>query len=261
MTSFFKICGLMSASFIASLVIMQPLQAASSFNSTSTVNFTLTNIANLTNSGDLTSLDVNGAFSLDNNSTVTSNAILLDYTSTSLSNPVTAGSSFSQSFGASGNVSNNNATAYFLAARDPQSILDPNLANLFLRNNSLTDSYQIDIALDYSLSANAGGDFANTDISLEYYSLNSVEFSGFDIAYASAFLSPYGETRSNSVLLSLILAPGAIEALYTDVTINGYIEASASPVPLPAAVWMFLSALMAIRLSMRRGSVPSPIMA
>lgn len=260
MTSFFKIGGLMSASFIASLVIMKPLHAASSFNSTSQVNFTLTNIANLTNSGDLTSLDATGVFSLDNSSTITSNAILLDYTSTSISNPAAAGSSFGQSFGASGNVSNNNATAYFLATQGPQSILDPSLANLFLKNNSATDTYQIDITLDYSLSANASGDFANTDISLEYYSLNSLEFSGFDFAYASAFLSPYGETRSNSVLLSLILAPGAMEALYTDVTINGYIEAAASPVPLPAAVWMFLSALIAIRLNMKRGSGPSPIM-
>jgi hypothetical protein len=254
MTSFKKKCGLLSATFIASFVSMQPLQAASSFNSSSEVSFTLMGIANLTNSGDLSNLDVSGAFSLDTSSSITSNSILLNYNSTSLANPVAAGDGFSQSFGVSGSVSNTNATAYFLAARDPQAALDPNLANLFLRNNSLTDVYQIDIALDYSLTANASGDFANTDISLDYYSLNTPAFSGFDYAYASAFLSPYGETISNSAFLSLILAPGEMDALFTDVTINGYIEASASPVPLPPAIWPFLTGLFTLMMRIKRRS-------
>ncbi|NOT10789.1 MAG: hypothetical protein HOP23_02980 [Methylococcaceae bacterium] len=243
MKLFTQFCGLFSTAIFALFFLMHPVYAASSFNTNSLVSFTLTGITNLTTPGDLTDLEVAGSFALDNGSIVTSSPILLDYIPGSLSSPVNPGNTFSQTFGASGSVSNDNATAYFLATRDPLLSGDPSLANLFLRNNSLTDSYQLGITLDYTLSASASGDVANTDVSLDYYSLNSPSFEGFALAAASAFIAPFGETTSNSVFLSLTLNPGDFEALSADVTINGYIQA-ASPVPLPAAFWLFFSALL-----------------
>jgi hypothetical protein len=113
---------------------------------------------------------------------------------------------------------------------------------LAFQNASSTDDYNIDLSLSYELTANASGDNAFTDVTLNYYN-ESQSFLGTDYAQASTPASVFGNLL-NSHNFNFILASGQYETLYVDAGITGTLEAS--PVPVPSALWLFGSALLAI---------------
>jgi hypothetical protein len=123
--------------------------------------------------------------------------------------------------------------------------------DLHFDNASADTSYDVEVSLAYDLtsyaSANvAGGDVADTDILLSFYN-NDNSFSGEDYVSSYANLSSQLDTilqSGSSGVFSFTLAPGASETFFTDVKMTANLEAS--PVPIPAAIWLFGSALMAI---------------
>ncbi len=112
--------------------------------------------------------------------------------------------------------------------------------------NDSSDSYDIGLTLSYDLSANAAGsDGAFTDITLNYYN----EDESFSNAVSPAYIQASTEAlapalcKIHTLSISIFLPSGA-ETLYVDAGITGALQAS--PVPVPSAIWLFASALLAI---------------
>jgi hypothetical protein len=230
---------------LATLTI-QNAQAAANFSSYATVTYTIDSLSNLTNAGDFSGLDIGGSFVLAPNGvsqyitgTGSVTASAFDAEPTAITAAV--GSSYTRTFQLDGSASNNgfvftNYLAYF----------DTAFSNL-----SATDSYNVGLTLSYTLSASATGDEALTDVvvnySAEHYNAAfdmtadptffGADYAGTNQSLSTAFLL-------NSQAFNFTLAPGEFEALYASAGINGTLQAS--PVPLPSAVWLFASALLAI---------------
>ena len=116
---------------------------------------------------------------------------------------------------------------------------------LAFANESL-DSYDIGLTLAYDLSTNAAGsDGAFTDITLNYFNEDE-SFSDADSpAYIQASTEALGTgSLQNSHTFIFNLPALGAETLYVDAGITGALEAS--PVPVPSAIWLFASALLAI---------------
>jgi hypothetical protein len=122
--------------------------------------------------------------------------------------------------------------------------------DLNFSNASLDTSYVVEVSLAYDLTSNssanvAGGDFADTDILLNYYNDDN-SFSGEDNVSSYANLSSQLGTilqSGSSGVFSFTLAPGASETFYTDVKMTANLEA-VSAVPIPGAIWLFGSGLL-----------------
>ena len=107
----------------------------------------------------------------------------------------------------------------------------------FTNQNSLTRS--ISLTLNYALVASASGQFADSSVSLDYYMDSDPSVNVFLNA------SVFGQAKAadnGSKAITFNLDPGETKTFYSDVTINGNVLAS--PVPLPAAVWLFLTGLL-----------------
>jgi hypothetical protein len=206
-------------------------QAISSFSSSTEITYTINSITNLDNAGGFTGLSIDGSFSLDNFNSFTSTT---GNGSTSAS-PASAGptslapivgSSFSETFLANGSATNGSANASYLG-----------LYGLEFDNIS-SDSFQISVQVNYLLTANASGDNADTTILLDYFNADEAFF-GNASAFASVPLTP-SDIISNSVTYNFTLAANSFDALYVDANIEGNLV---STVPLPAAFWLFATAL------------------
>ncbi len=222
----------------ALLLLLTPLavQATSVFNSTVTLTYTIDEIINKTNPGTSDGLTVTGNFMLDQSSSEIFIPVGSDGTATKLTelpdySVDTVTDSFSHTMHVSGNASNGSLDAAYLG-----------LYELSFENQS-ADEFEIKLTLDYSLRAEVSGDYAESDIIFDYYN----EAGGFEsdidgiLAYASA---PYDllQTLPGTASHSFTLAAGEFEAIYADASISGSLEAS--PVPVPGALILFLSAVM-----------------
>lgn len=109
-------------------------------------------------------------------------------------------------------------------------------------NNSATVSYTIDMQLNYDLAVFTSGEFADSDIVADFSDqagwLENV------YVYAATYDAPASGAYGAVVVPSFSLAPGEIKTFYADVVIGGNLYAS--PVPLPAAAWLFLSGLLGV---------------
>jgi len=225
----------------------QNAQASATFSSYATVTYTINNITNLTHAGDFSGLiyDANnpasggiaGSFDLapgQDISTITGDGSVIPSlagTGTSFLNPAN-GSSYSRTFQLDGAANNDGfVTANYLA-----------WFGLAFQNASATDDYNIDLTLSYDLAANAGGDNAFTDVTLNYYN-ESQSFYGTDYVQATTQALTFGNLP-NSQNYNFTLASGQYDTLYVDAGITGALQAS--PVPVPSALWLFGSALLAI---------------
>lgn len=220
---------------------IQSAQALSSFNSSAAVTYTLNSINNLTNSGSVAGLTITGAYDLDAFST----SEFFTGDGTASASPLAtgpnvltavAGSSFTETMLASGNAGIGSVDAFYLG-----------LFGLNFDNTS-TDTFQISVQLDYALSTNSNGENAASDIILDYYN-ELDDFGGFDsVAAATPFTLSDSSSANPSVIYSFTLNGNSFDALYVDAAFSGTLI-STTPVPVPAALWLFGSALCSLPLS------------
>lgn len=211
-------------------------QASSSFNSQATLDFTINNIANVTNPGDLSGLAILGSFTQAGSPTsylsVTGDGSLVADNPDFVSLPVTLGSPLVSTFAVNGNVSDgtvDSSTAGWYT--------------LMFNNSSATDDYNVNLTLAYNLLANVGGQFADSDVIVDAYSDSNPSL-GSDFINASMFALQNAVANNAFPQFTLDIAPGTSLGLYVDVTVRGDLQAS--PVPLPAAIWSFLAGLLSI---------------
>lgn len=110
--------------------------------------------------------------------------------------------------------------------------------SLGFTNQSLS-AMSVSLTLNYALATAVSGQFADSSVSLDYYMNNDPS--------ANVFLnaSVFGQTstaNNDAKIITFNLDPGSTQTFHSDVTINGNV--SASPVPLPAALWLFLTGLL-----------------
>ncbi|MCX8050107.1 MAG: VPLPA-CTERM sorting domain-containing protein [Methylohalobius sp.] len=138
------------------------------------------------------------------------------------------GQSATALFSARGEVNNGEVTAQHVG-----------LFRLALANTSSADTYQVSFGLDFSLSASATGQGAESQVSLEYF-LEDPN-TKYIQAYAHYLVGP-NDLISDGDTWLLTLAPGEERVLTAQAGIYGNLQA----VPLPAAAWLFLTAGAAI---------------
>ena len=216
----------------------QNVQAAATFSSYATVTYTIDSITNAANPGNFSGLGITGSFALVPDqyiSTITGEGSVTSHLVDAGSTTLTPGvdSSYSRTFRLDGVASNGGLVeANFLAG-----------FALAFRNTS-TESYDIGLTLSYEISSNAGGDNAFTDVTLIYYNEDE-SFSNFaSPAYIQASTEAFGTAfLQNSHAFNFTLAPDGSETLSVDAGITGTLQAA--PVPVPSAIWLFGSALLA----------------
>ena len=222
-----------------SLLSVQEAQAASAFASHATLTYTLGSITNLNpdHPNDLTGLQIFGSFEQANppdsyiattgDGTITAN-------NPSVSIPVSLASGFSHSFEIIGGVNDGTADTSQLGWFG----LDFN--NTSDTSTSSADTYSVEVTLGYQLHAETSGEYANNNVYLDYFNTDS-SFAGSDFISASVFALVNVTQLGSSGVYSFNLGPGASQSLYADATITGNLKSS--PVPLPAAFWLFLSGI------------------
>lgn len=199
--------------------------AVSSFDSSATLSYTINSIVNLDNPGDLTGLTVNGGFELDDSQTYT------EYTGNGTSSishsdwyygPV-EGNVFSKTFSLSGSAGNGDVTSNYLVFFDLEFI------------NASNDSFAIDVDFAYTLSVDTVGENTFNEVFLDYGELLTNQYFFEDI---SAFATGGGQlTGSHNFSFTL----GAFEEQLILADVNQF--GTVSAVPVPAAFWLFGSAL------------------
>ena len=110
--------------------------------------------------------------------------------------------------------------------------------SLGFTNQSLS-AMSVSLTLNYALAAAASGQYADGSVSLDYSMDNSPSVNVF------LNTSVFGQTNAedkDAKIITFNLDPGTTQTFHSDVTLNGTV--SASPVPLPAAVWSFLAGLL-----------------
>lgn len=202
------------------------VHAVSSFGSSSTLTYTINSIVNMDNPGDLSGLTINGIFELDDSQTYT------EYTGNGASSishsgwyygPV-EGNVFSKTFSLSGSVGNGDVTSNYLVMYRLEFINDSN------------DRFEIDVDFDYALSVNTIGEEVFNEIYLDYweepltYQDDFEEISSFETG---------GDQLTGSHKFLFMLGAFEEQLILADVKHSGTVSA----VPVPAAIWLFGSAL------------------
>lgn len=204
---------------------VQTAHAVSSFNGNVSITYTINSITNLNNPGSLEGLELNGQFELDDGQTFTEN---YGNAGSSIAHsewfygPI-EDNVFSRTFSLSGYAGNGEAAASYLA-----------MFGLEFVNNS-SDAFDIDVEFAYSLSAEAAGDNAYTEIMMDYWDDLT---GGGDFVELSAYATG-NDQLFDSALFQFSLFANETQAILADVGVEGAVSA----VPVPAAIWLFGSAL------------------
>ena len=109
-----------------------------------------------------------------------------------------------------------------------------------LHNNS-SDTYQLDLTVNSTLSTLATGEFAESTMSF------TTENLGTDLEFVDVYSHHQTGIQDNysyQAPVQLILAPGEDMDIYSAIEFSG--SASASPVPLPGSFWFFGLGLLSI---------------
>jgi len=139
--------------------------------------------------------------------------------------------SFSQSMQIDGTVSNGDIESYYF------------FSSLLAFESLSSDDYIIDYIVNYSLSATtSNGASATTTISGDNIGLPDDGWGG----YIEVGTDSDSFSDSATKTLSLFLASEDIAEFYSETVFDGNASATASPVPLPGAVWLFLAGLLAL---------------
>ena len=220
-----------------SLLTVQTAQASSTFSSNATVTYTIT--------GNVSGVQIQGLFkqaappdyyvATSGDGTVTANNPDVG--------PIVIGgsNSFSNNFAVSGSVNNGTVTSHHQGNFDVKF------------TNTDTVSHLINVKLDYQLNAAASGEFADSNVTVDYFNGNN-SFTGQDAVNASVFALANVSKSGSSGLFNFTLAPNVSEHLYAYLTINGNLEAA--QVPVPGAFWLFASAMAGMGVIGRRKNKP-----
>ncbi len=230
------ILGLTALTFLG--ISTHSVKASSIFTGNANLSYTITSIINQTSPGtSFNNILYSGSSVMDafSGSIITGNG---NVTPTYSSDPIpttqsalSANFSFTESMLIDGTVSNGDIDSFYL-----------NTSDIFLHNIS-TDTYVINYTVDYNLSVLTSGEFADATLSLSDINLgipgNYVE------AYSNSLISN-SATVTDSLLLSITLGAGTTTIFSSELAFSGTAVASASPVPIPGAVWLFSAGLMAL---------------
>lgn len=218
-----------------SVLPLQIVQASSAFNSTAAITYNIDSILNTTtNSNDATGLSITGGFSLDTFSsyigispTSDGNATPLSSISDEFVNPVSG--AFGKTLNVNGSVNDGSVDAFYLG------LFDLNFVN------QSSDTFQIQVTLNYDLSAVANGQFAESTVQLDFFD----DLGNFDsgiAGYAVYATTPFvSDQLQGSAVYTFNLEGFGANGIYADIGISSYAEAS--PVPLPGAFVLFASAV------------------
>ena len=223
-----------------SLLTVQAAHASSAFTSSATLTYTINSITNNTTPGNLTALAVQGTFQQAG----TPDSFIFttgDGSVTANNPPLSIGGGFSKTFAVNGTVTDGTVGSHHLGWYD------------LGFNNTGGDSYTIGVTLAYQLNAAVSGQFADSDVTVDYFN-NDNSFAGHDFVNASLFGMTNASKSGASGLFSFTLGPNASEGLYADVAINGNLQ---SAVPVPGAVWLFGSAVVGMGAIGRRKNTAS----
>jgi hypothetical protein len=231
-----RLLPVLGIAFLMSLPV-QTVQALSTVNSFANLAFTINNISVLSGSGDLSGLEIGDIFEM----------------TPSESEPISGSGS--------NTVLPDNSGPYnkrFTLLSDLQNgflnYSEDALIGLSFLNSTSDTSYAVQVTLDYSLSVDSNAntatesDSAYTEVMLNYFN-SDASFSGTDFNTSWANSSEHIgalQVYGSSGLFSFTLAPDDVEVLFADVRISGTMNASVVPVPVPAAFWMFASALLGL---------------
>lgn len=199
--------------------------AVSSFDNSATLTYTINSIVNMDNPGDLSGLTINGFFELDDSQTET------EYTGNGTSSishsdwyyGPAVGNVFSKTFSLSGSVGNGDVFSNYFFFFDLEFV------------NASNDSFAIDVDFAYTLSVNTVGENAANEIYLDYGELLTNDAFFRDI---SAFATGSDQV-TESHTFSFTLGAFEEQLIWADVMQRGTVSA----VPVPAAIWLFGSAL------------------
>ena len=218
------------------LLTIDIAQASNSqFSSSANVSFTITNITNLVAPGVVLEdeLGIVSFFEQDSYSSafLSGDAVINDQNSPidGESLPLVAGSVFSKSFSISAGANNGSVDSNHLGYFGLALINSP---------DSLGE-YQVDFELSYSLFSSASGQYADTGVSMEYFSEEDTSFYGSEYIIHSAVFGLPSASANNSGQFSIVLTPGSAVFYLAEAVITGNL--TAAPVPLPATAWLFLS--------------------
>lgn len=222
------------------LIGLSNAQASSEFSSYATIGFSIEGISNVTDFngiGVITSdLGISGSFEQDVSSydNLTGDALINDLNPDEFGEiPPLVGTSYEHTFSIFGNVNNGSAASYHLG-----------LYGFTLFNQSDIDTYTFNLGFSYLLSASASGENSDTDVFIDYFSDEDLSFTGSDhLNHSSVFSGPVADV-GNSGPFNITLAPGEAAFYLADVVIKANLMAT--PVPLPATAWMFLSGLLGV---------------
>lgn len=204
--------------------------ASSSFQSQAILTFTINQITNDDNPGSTAGLNISASFEQTQaDSSITGDGIVNDSNPSYGPTPL-VGTSFPHTYIVGGNVDNGSVDSSHIG-----------LSGLSFSNTG-ADHYYIEVTLNYELSATTTGEYADSTVSLDYFNTD-FSFSGFDSINASIFGTPSDSVSGASPVYSFILNPGDSQSFSGQVGITGALQASGTVVPIPAAAWLFLSAL------------------
>ncbi len=227
---------------------LQPVSANSVFSTDSTVTLTFNSITS--SSSNTSGLSISGLFEIGvptndpfaqppatlgfGNTFTGDGQSSYSYTGAALPLTVNAGDSFIQSFSASGGSGNGTINSYYQS-----------YGTFDFANNSASDTYTINFSLDYSLDAFATGSASQSQASIDYSDDLGFIF-GSDQATANAQNNTHSTKNPGALTFNMVLNPGDSNIFYADIALTGS-AASTSPVPLPATLWLFLSAVIGLR--------------
>ena len=228
---------LLPAMLFACSMNSQSAFALSSYNSDTTITYTIT-ATNLNTLGNLDNLDAydDGPYFYDDITSPTSQAsddstieIFSDF-----------GVSYIQSFQAEDSISSGTAESEYFWE---YSTIFENLSA------DPADIFKITLDFNYDMNANVSGETADTEAFFDYSTLSGNISQGSDTlnAFITGSIVNPSLSTSGSKTINFFLNAGATEEFYFDVGFTGSLEATeTSPVPVPAAIWLFSSALLAV---------------
>ena len=214
--------------------------ATSAYTGAADLTITITGISNQSNPGTGYGNDIlySGLFELDS----FSDSIIDgtgNVTPTFSNDPLPSSSiilpsafSYNQSMLIDGTISDGNIDSYYLSLTD------------ISLNNTSSDTYVIDYTVNYNLSVVTSGDYSEGTASIAGDNLGLPDDGLGGYIEVGSFSDSFSE--SNTLALSLTLEGVSNTDFHAEFEFSGYAKAVASPVPLPGAVWLFLTGILAL---------------
>jgi len=140
--------------------------------------------------------------------------------------------SFNQSMLINGSVTDGNIDSYYVG-----------IPKILLENESL-DTYVIDYTVNHNLSVVTSGEYSEGTVSITGDNLGLPDDGLGGYIEVGSFSDSFSE--GNTLALSLTLEGMSSANFNAEFEFSGYAEATASPVPLPGAVWLFLAGILAL---------------